>query len=50
MDGELRHAGYIANWIELLKADKKAFFTGCSKAQAAADFLRSLALQQEVAA
>ena len=50
MDGELRHAGYIANWIELLRADKKAFFTACSKAQAAADFLRSLALQQEVAA
>jgi antirestriction protein ArdC len=50
MDGELRHAGYIATWIELLKADKKAFFTACSKAQAAADFLRSLALQQEVAA
>jgi antirestriction protein ArdC len=52
MDGELRHAGYIANWIELLKADKKAFFTACSKAQAAADFLRGLALAepQEVAA
>jgi antirestriction protein ArdC len=52
MDGELRHAGYIANWIELLKADKKAFFTACSKAQAAADFLRGLALAdpQQVAA
>jgi antirestriction protein ArdC len=52
MDGELRHAGYIANWIELLTADKKAFFTACSKAQAAADYLRSLALQdqQDVAA
>jgi antirestriction protein ArdC len=29
-DGDLRHAGYIANWIELLKADKRAFFTACS--------------------
>jgi antirestriction protein ArdC len=47
MDGELRHAGYIATWIELLKADKKAFFTACSKAQAAADFLRGLALQEQ---
>jgi antirestriction protein ArdC len=52
IDGELRHAGYIANWIELLTADKKAFFTACSKAQAAADFLRGLALAepQQVAA
>jgi antirestriction protein ArdC len=52
MDGQLRHAGYIANWIELLRADKKAFFTACSKAQAAADFLRGLALADplEVAA
>jgi antirestriction protein ArdC len=47
IDGELRHAGYIANWIELLTADKKAFFTACSKAQAAADFLRGLALQEQ---
>ena len=47
MDGELRHTGYIANWIELLKADKKAFFTASSKAQAAADFLRGLALQDQ---
>jgi antirestriction protein ArdC len=47
MDGELRHAGYISNWIELLTADKKAFFTACSKAQAAADFLRGLALQEQ---
>jgi antirestriction protein ArdC len=37
MDGELRHAGYIATWIELLKHDSRAFFTACSKAQAAAD-------------
>ena len=52
MDGELRHAGYIANWIELLRHDAKAFFTACSKAQAAADFLRGLALadRQVVAA
>ena len=47
IDGELRHAGYIANWIELLTADKKAFFTACSKAQAAADYLRGLALQEQ---
>ena len=44
IDGGLRHAGYIQNWIGLLKADSRAFFTACSKAQAAADYLRGLAL------
>jgi antirestriction protein ArdC len=46
IDGDLRHAGYIENWIGLLKADTRAFFTACSKAQAAADFLRGLALAE----
>jgi len=45
-DGDVRHAGYIASWIELLKSDKRAFFTACSKAQAAADYLRGLALAE----
>jgi antirestriction protein ArdC len=51
-DGDLRHAGYIAHWIELLKADKRAFFTACSQASKAADYLRGLALLEptEVAA
>jgi antirestriction protein ArdC len=48
-DGDVRHAGYIATWIELLKADKRAFFTACSKAQAAADYLRGLALAEPTA-
>ena len=43
-DGDLRHAGYIQNWIGLLKADTRAFFTACSKAQAAADYLRASTL------
>jgi antirestriction protein ArdC len=38
IDGDLRHAGYIQSWIGLLKADSRAFFTACSKAQAAADY------------
>jgi antirestriction protein ArdC len=42
-DSDLRHAGYIGHWIELLKADKRAFFTACSQASKAADFLRGLA-------
>jgi antirestriction protein ArdC len=44
IDGELRHAGYIQNWIELLKDDAKAFFTAASAAQKAADYLRQCAL------
>jgi antirestriction protein ArdC len=43
-DGDLRHAGYIEHWIELLKADKRAFFTACSQASKAADYLRGLAI------
>ena len=31
-DGDVRNAGYIATWTELLKADKRAFFTACSQA------------------
>ncbi|WP_028167336.1 ArdC family protein [Bradyrhizobium elkanii] len=46
IDGDLRHAGYIQNWIGLLKADSRAFFTACSKAQAAADYLRGLTLAE----
>jgi antirestriction protein ArdC len=45
-DGDLRHAGYIATWIELLKADKRAFFTACSQASKAADYLRGMALAE----
>ena len=47
-DGDVRNAGYIANWIELLKADKRAFFTACSQASKAADYLRGLALADPV--
>jgi antirestriction protein ArdC len=45
-DGDLRHAGYIGYWIELLKSDKRAFFTACSQASKAADYLRGLALAE----
>ncbi len=43
-DGDLRHAGYINTWIDLLGADKRAFFTAASKASQAAEYLRGLAL------
>lgn len=45
-NGDLRHAGYIGHWIELLKADKRAFFTACSQASKAVDYLRGLALAE----
>jgi antirestriction protein ArdC len=48
-DGDVRNAGYIATWIELLKADKRAFFTAASKAWKAADYLRGLALVEPTA-
>lgn len=42
---ELRpdHVSYIANWLTVLKTDKKAIFTAASKAQQAANYLTSLA-------
>jgi antirestriction protein ArdC len=45
-NGDVRNAGYIATWIDLLKTDKRAFFTACSKASKAADYLRGLALAE----
>jgi len=40
IEGQLRHAEYIASWIELLKEDERAIFTASSKASQAADYLR----------
>lgn len=37
------HASYLASWLKVLKADKRAIFTAASKAQAACDFLFDLA-------
>ena len=41
---ELRddHASYLAHWLKVLKADKRAIFTAASHAQRAADFLHGL--------
>lgn len=41
IEGELRHAGYIRNWIVLLKKDDRAIFTAASQASKAADYLRA---------
>ena len=40
ISGDIRHASYIANWIQLLKSDERALFTAASKAQQAADFIQ----------
>jgi antirestriction protein ArdC len=50
IDGDVRNAGYINTWIGMLKDDKRAFFTACSKASQAADYLRGLALAEPTAA
>jgi antirestriction protein ArdC len=49
--GELRHADYLANWLELLKHDDRAIFTAASKASQAADYLRAFSesVQEEAA-
>ena len=36
------HAQYLAAWLSVLKADKKAIFTAASKASEAAAFLAAL--------
>ena len=41
IQGELKHAEYIATWITLLKEDDRAIFTAASKASQAAEYLRS---------
>ena len=43
VEGQLRHADYIATWIVLLKEDNRAIFTAASKASQAANYLRSFA-------
>jgi antirestriction protein ArdC len=36
------HAAYLANWLAVLKQDKRAIFAAASQAQHAADYLRGL--------
>lgn len=43
------HAAYLASWLRVLKADKRAIFTAASKAQQAADYLIELAARAPVA-
>lgn len=47
IDGQLQHPSYIANWLEVLKNDKRAIFTAAAKAQQAADFVLAFGVQEE---
>jgi antirestriction protein ArdC len=40
IDGEMQqnHVAYIANWLKVLRNDKKAILTASAKAQQALDF------------
>ncbi len=44
------HAAYIANWLEVLKNDKRFIFTAASYAQKAAHYLHGLQPEAEAAA
>lgn len=47
--GELRHASYIAHWLDLLRNDRAAIFTAAGAASKAAEYLCSLGLREAVA-
>ncbi|HEY4312806.1 MAG TPA: zincin-like metallopeptidase domain-containing protein [Pirellulales bacterium] len=40
------HASYVANWLQVLKNDKRAIFTAASYASKAADYLHGLQPKQ----
>jgi antirestriction protein ArdC len=50
IQGELGHAGYLANWLTLLRSDAKAIFTASSKASQAAHYLRSFSEAADIGA
>jgi antirestriction protein ArdC len=41
IEGQLRHADYIDNWLQLLKSDDRAIFTAASLASKASEYLRA---------
>jgi len=49
IDGDLRHAGYIASWLRILKNDNKAVFKAAALAQKSADFIKALATSEAAA-
>jgi antirestriction protein ArdC len=49
IDGDLRHAGYIASWLRILKNDNKAVFKAAALAQKAADYIKALSTSEAAA-
>ena len=44
------HAQYLANWLDVLKSDKKALFTAAAKANQAVEYLSGLQVEEQRAA
>jgi antirestriction protein ArdC len=49
IDGDLRHAGYIASWLRILKNDNKAVFKAAALAQKSADYIKGLSTTEAAA-
>lgn len=49
IDGDLRHAGYIASWLRILKNDNKAVFKAAAMAQKSADYIKALSTSEAAA-
>jgi antirestriction protein ArdC len=41
LKGKLQHADYIANWIKVLKSDKRAIFTASKQAEKAWEYIKA---------
>lgn len=48
--GDLRHAGYIENWLRVLRDDNRAIFKAAAMAQKAADYVQGVTHAEAVAA
>ena len=47
INGDLRHAGYIENWLKALRNDKRYILTASAQAQKALDFLTKAAVVED---
>jgi antirestriction protein ArdC len=47
---QTQHASYLANWLEVLREDKRAIFQAAAKAQAAVDYMRQAVTAGAIAA
>ncbi len=47
IDGQLQHDRYIASWLTVLRADKRAIFTAAAAARKAAEFLVGATEEEE---